>query len=40
MRSVKLYGRVPIERMETLALDEGSRTSAALAQILLRERLV
>jgi chorismate dehydratase len=38
VRSVKLYGRVPIERMETLALDEGSRTSAALAQILLRER--
>jgi chorismate dehydratase len=36
--SVKLYGRVPIDRMETLALDEGSRTSAALAQILLRER--
>ena len=38
VRSVKLYGRVPIERMETLALDEGSRTSAALAQILLGER--
>ena len=38
VRSVKLYGRVPIERVETLALDEGSRTSAALAQILLRER--
>jgi chorismate dehydratase len=36
--SVKLYGRVPVERIETLALDEGSRTSAALAQILLRER--
>ncbi len=38
VRSVKLYGRVPIERVETLALDEGSRTSAALAQILLAER--
>jgi len=38
VRSVKLYGRVPIERVDTLALDEGSRTSAALAQILLRER--
>ena len=38
VRSVKLYGRVPVERVETLALDEGSRTSAALAQILLRER--
>jgi chorismate dehydratase len=36
--SVKLYGRVPVERVETLALDEGSRTSAALAQILLAER--
>jgi chorismate dehydratase len=38
VRSVKLYGRVPVERVETLALDEGSRTSAVLAQILLRER--
>ncbi|MEI8375911.1 MAG: menaquinone biosynthesis protein [Planctomycetota bacterium] len=38
VRSVKLHGRVPIERVKTLALDEGSRTSAALAQILLRER--
>ena len=38
VRSVKLYGRVPVERVETLALDEGSRTSAALAQVLLRER--
>ena len=38
VRSVKLYGRVPVERVKTLALDEGSRTSAALARILLRER--
>jgi chorismate dehydratase len=38
VRSVKVFGRVPVERVETLALDEGSRTSAALAQILLRER--
>ena len=38
MRSVKLYGRVPLERIRTLALDEGSRTSAALARILLKER--
>jgi chorismate dehydratase len=38
VRSVKLYGRVPVQRVKTLALDEGSRTSAALAQILLRER--
>jgi chorismate dehydratase len=35
---VKLYGRVPVEDIHTLALDEGSRTSAALAQILLKER--
>jgi len=38
VRSVKLFGRVPVERIRTLALDEGSRTSAVLAQILLRER--
>ncbi len=36
--SVKLFSRVPIESIRTLALDEGSRTSAALAQILLFER--
>jgi chorismate dehydratase len=38
VRSVKLLSRVPPERICTLALDEGSRTSAALVQILLRER--
>lgn len=38
VRSVKLYGRVPPQGIETLALDEGSRTSAALARILLKER--
>ena len=38
VRSVKLYGRVPVEDVHTLALDEGSRTSAALARILLKER--
>ncbi len=38
VRSVKLYGRVAPERIGTLALDEGSRTSAALARILLLER--
>ena len=37
--SVKLYFRVPPSEVTTLALDEGSRTSAALAQILL-DRLV
>lgn len=35
--SVKLAFRVPPERVRTLALDEGSRTSSVLAQILLRE---
>jgi chorismate dehydratase len=35
--SVKLYFRTPPEKVRTLALDEGSRTSAALAQILLDE---
>ncbi len=38
VRSVKLYSRVPLERLRTLALDEGSRTSAALVRILLGER--
>lgn len=36
--SVKLYSRVPPGQIRTLALDEGSRTSAALSQILLHER--
>lgn len=36
--SVKLFSRVPIAEIKTLALDEGSRTSAALVQILLKER--
>lgn len=36
--SVKLFSRTPIERIRTLALDEGSRTSVALVRILLRER--
>jgi chorismate dehydratase len=38
VRSVKLYGRVPVEDVHSLALDEGSRTSAALTRILLKER--
>jgi chorismate dehydratase len=33
--SVKLYCRVPVPRIRTLALDEGSRTSVALTRILL-----
>ena len=36
--SVKLYFRVPPQEVRTLALDEGSRTSAALSRILLKER--
>jgi chorismate dehydratase len=36
--SVKLLFRVPPERVRTLALDEGSRTSAALAKVLLHGR--
>ena len=36
--SVKLFSRAPVESIRTLALDEGSRTSAALARILLFER--
>ncbi len=36
--SVKLYCRVEPNQIKTLALDEGSRTSAALVQILLAER--
>jgi len=35
--SVKLMFRVPPAEVRTLALDEGSRTSAVLAQILLHE---
>lgn len=36
--SVKLFSRVPIEEIRTLALDEGSRTSIALTRVLLKER--
>ena len=39
VRSVKLHSRVPLERIGSLALDEGSRTSAALVQIWLKERM-
>ncbi|HBO43396.1 MAG TPA: hypothetical protein DD670_05595 [Planctomycetaceae bacterium] len=38
VRSVQLFSRVPVERIRTLSLDEGSRTSAALVRILLQER--
>lgn len=36
--SVKLFFRTAPQRVRRLALDEGSRTSAALAQVLLHER--
>jgi chorismate dehydratase len=36
--SVKLYSRVPWGQIRSLALDEGSRTSATLARIMLAER--
>lgn len=36
--SVKLYSRVPPGEIQRLALDEGSRTSAALVRIILAER--
>ncbi len=36
--SVKLFSRTPVEKIRTLALDEGSRTSAALVRILLNRR--
>lgn len=36
--SVKLLSRVPMSRIRRLALDEGSRTSAALVRILLDRR--
>jgi chorismate dehydratase len=38
VKSVKLYGRRPAEEIRCLALDEGSRTSAAMSRILLKER--
>lgn len=36
--SVKLYSRVPWGQIQSLALDEGSRTSATLARVMLAER--
>jgi len=36
--SVTLFSRVPWSSIRSVALDEGSRTSAALTQILLRKR--
>lgn len=36
--SVKLLSRVPMDKIRTLALDEGSRASVTLVRILLKER--
>src|SRR5262249_34519255 len=36
--SVTLFSRVPWSQIRRVALDEGSRTSAALTQVLLRKR--
>jgi chorismate dehydratase len=36
--SVKLYSKVPPNEIRTLALDEGSRTSAAMVQVWLADR--
>ncbi|MFL5327338.1 MAG: menaquinone biosynthetic enzyme MqnA/MqnD family protein [Gemmataceae bacterium] len=36
--SVTLFSKVPWKEIRTVALDEGSRTSAALAQVILRRR--
>lgn len=36
--SVKLFSRVPVDQIRTLALDEGSRTSVALTRVLLQQR--
>src|SRR5436853_6430066 len=36
--SVTLFSRVPWTEIRRVALDEGSRTSAALVQVLLRKR--
>src|SRR6476620_9058961 len=36
--SVTLFSRVPWEQIRRVALDAGSRTSAALTQIILRKR--
>jgi chorismate dehydratase len=38
VRSVKLFSRVPLERIERLALDDGSRTSQVLTQVWLDAR--
>ncbi|GAB5404550.1 MAG: menaquinone biosynthesis protein [Aureliella sp.] len=39
VRSVRILFRRPASEVKSLALDEGSRTSAILSQVLLRERV-
>jgi len=38
VRSVKLFSKVPIEKLQRIALDTSSRTSRALLKILLAEK--
>jgi chorismate dehydratase len=38
VRSVKLFSRVPLDRIDRLALDEGSRTSQVLARVWLEAK--
>jgi chorismate dehydratase len=38
VKSVRLFSKVPFERIETVALDTSSLTSSALTRILLQER--
>ncbi len=38
VRSVRIFFRVPPERVGSLAVDEGSRTSVALGRVLLHDR--
>ncbi|MFQ6044012.1 MAG: menaquinone biosynthetic enzyme MqnA/MqnD family protein, partial [Candidatus Poribacteria bacterium] len=38
VRSVKLFSKVPIEKLQRVALDTSSRTSRALLKILLAEK--
>ena len=38
VRSVKLFSKVGPEKIRTLALDEGSRTSVALTKVILKQR--
>jgi chorismate dehydratase len=38
VESVKVFSKVPVEQIKSLALDTSSRTSAALIQVLLKKR--